>query len=450
MDTTPTRMESDLLGPLAVPANTLYGVQTQRACENFPLAGQRSLGSFPTLVRGLLLIKLAAARTNTRIGVLAPGVGEAIAAAAQELLADPDPAQFPIHHLHGGGGTSANMNANEVLANLAEERLGGQRGQYAQVHPNDHVNANQSTNDVYPAACHIAILLQWPALEAAVARLIAAFQEKIADIGAIPRLARTCLQDAVEISYGDLIGGYASMLSRARGRIELAVHALYAVPLGGTIAGRASDVPAAYFDRILPALCEATGDPRFHRSDNLFDAAQNLDDIVAVSAQLALLAAGILKLAQDLRLLSSGPEGGLGEMRLPAVQPGSSIMPGKVNPVIPEHVIQLCFKVLGNDRACAAAHEHGELDLNVWESTAVFSVLESMELLEAAAHCLRERCIVGLEVDPVRSAAHAQTIIPELTELMKRHGYSRVSAVCKEAAGDLARLRELLREHFPR
>jgi aspartate ammonia-lyase len=444
-----TRLECDLLGEVRVPAGVLYGAQTQRAVENFPLRGQRTLGGFPTLTRGLLLIKRAAAQVNGEMGLLEPAVSAAIIAAADTLLAQPDPLHFPIHHLHGGGGTSANMNANEVLANLAEERLGGRRGHYARVHPNDHVNANQSTNDVYPTACHIAVILQWPALSTALAELEASLLRQAASLHAQPHLARTCLQDAVAITFGDFFGGHAALVRRCAGRIARAVEELYAVPLGGTIVGRASDVPQPYFEAIIPALCAAAGEPRYHRSENLFDAAQNLDDLVQVSAQLALLACGPIKMAQDLRLLSSGPEAGLGELRLPAVQPGSSIMPGKVNPVIPEHAIQLSFKVLGNHRSCVAALEHGELDLNVWESTAVCGVLESMELLESAAQVLHARCIDGLEVDAERNARHTQTIIPELTALMQRYGYSRVSDICKQAEGDVTRLRQLLREAFP-
>lgn len=444
-----TRVEHDLLGKIAVPADALYGAQTQRAVSNFPLRQQRTIGEFPHLARALIHVKQAAATANLKTGCLDDSIGGAILAAARDLMANERWDQFPTHHLHGGGGTSANMNANEVLANLAEEFLGGRRGEYRLVHPNDHVNLNQSTNDVYPTACHIAAILQWPALKQALDELVARINAKGEELRSQQRIARTCLQDAVATSFADLLGGYSSLVKRNTGCIDRAVDQLHAVSLGGTIVGRAEDVPPAYMAAVIPALCDVTGDPAYRQCADLFDAAQNIDDVVRVSAEMDLLARGLVKICRDLRLMSSGPEAGFGEVILPPRQPGSSIMPGKINPVVPEFAIQLCFKVTGNHAACQAALEHGELDLNVWESTAVFSVLESMELLQCAAQSLTDKCIKGLAVDAERNNRNARTIIPLLTELMKRHGYSNVSDMCKQANGDISHLRQLLERAFP-
>lgn len=417
--------------------------------DNFPLRGQPALGEYPALIKGLIHTKQAAAGANLAAGGLDESIANAILAACRKLLAEQRyEDDFPIHALHGGGGTSANMNANEVLANLAEEILGGKRGRYERIHPNDHVNLNQSTNDVYPTACHVAVIGQWPKLAKALAGLGGRIDTKGQELRGQLRIARTCLQDAVPTSFADLLGGYSGFLARSRECIGRTVGELHAVNLGGTIVGRAQDLPAAYFQAVVPALCEATGDPAYRRAENLFDAAQNLDDLVRVSAELDLLAHGLIKICRDLRLLSSGPEAGLHEIILPAVQAGSSVMPGKVNPVIPEHAIALCFKAMGAHAACRAALDHGELDLNVWESVVVCGVLDSMQLLQAAADALAEKCIGGLQADSLRNDRNVGTIMPLLTELVKRHGYSRISRICTQAGGDLAKLRRLLKEAF--
>ncbi len=440
------RLESDLLGTVQVPVDALFGAQTQRALDNFPLGNQRAIGGFPTLIEALLLVKKAAAITNGRIGALDGEKAQAIVDAADQLLHRPRLDQFPIHSLHGGGGTSANMNVNEVLANVGEELLGGRRGRYELLHPNEHVNLHQSTNDVYPTACHIAIVLQWPFLKRALQDLSAEFERQGDEFKTQRRIARTCLQDAVDVSFHDFFQGYVGFLRRGMVRLGESVDRLYAVNLGGTIVGRREDVPAQYFQQIVPALQSVTSDARYRQGQNLFDAAQNPDDMAAVSAQLELLARGLIKIAQDLRMLSSGPQAGWGELALPAVQPGSSIMPGKVNPVIPEFMIQVAFKVIGNHAACVAGLDHGELDLNVWESSMLFAILDSMELLASGLSTLASKCVRGLSVDAEKNTRNANTIIPLLTSLAKRHGYSKITAVCKEAGGDFDRIESLLVE----
>ncbi len=452
-----TRIESDLLGNIQVPAQALYGAQTQRAIENFPVKGQRTTGSFPGLIRAMLLIKKAAAQTNREIGALDEARARAIAQAADRLLENLPAHEFPVHYLHGGGGTSANMNVNEVLANLAEELLGGRRGEYRLVRPNDDVNANQSTNDVYPTACHMAVISGWlggpplspPAiagggLRAALEALGDALDRVWSAYSDQAWLARTCYQDAVDIRFGDYLGGIASQVRRLTERLETAVDRLHAVNLGGAICGRAEDVSLAYRERIAGNLAALTGDSRYHAAPDLFDAAQNPDELLAVSAALDILARSLVKIAGDFRVLSSGPEAGLGDLALPAVQPGSSIMPGKVNPAMPEFVMQIAFRVMGNHAMCAAGLDHGELDLNVWESSMTFAVLESMELLESGLDAFVEKCVRGIRPNPVASAAHARTIVPRLARLAREHGYQRVTDVCKQAGGDTQALKKLL------
>ena len=440
------REEHDFLGPVQVPREALFGAQTQRALDNFPLSGERSIGDYPVLVEALLRIKWAAAEANRMAGFLDTEVAGAIAQGAQELIDEGACRHFPIHRLHGGGGTSANMNANEVLANRAEEILGGRRGQYRRVHPNDHVNLHQSTNDVYPTACRMAVIAAWPPLADALEKLGQVLGDQASRFQDEPRVARTCLQDAVAVTFGDLFGGYQAVLARAEHRISRDVDELHLLNLGGTIVGRPQDAPEGYRRQVLSNLRRVSGDPDYRPDPNLFDAAQNPDGMVAVSSGLDLLARALIKIAKDLRLLGSGPEAGLGEIRLPTVQPGSSIMAGKVNPVIPEFVIQCCFQVMGSHAASAGALDHGELDLNVWESVLLFNVLDSMGLLANAAHTLAERCLKEVAVVSERNRKNAGTIIPLLTELVKSRGYSAVSRICGEAGGDVQKIRELLKK----
>ncbi|MCK5157199.1 MAG: hypothetical protein KAQ69_12285 [Spirochaetales bacterium] len=441
------RIETDLLGDIKLLSKALYGAQTQRAILNFPVTSEKTIGDYTCLIYGLIKIKQASARVNGDNGFMPINITKAIIEASETVLQGHLFNQFPIHFLHGGGGTSANMNANEVLANLSEEILGGKRGQYKQVHPNDHVNLHQSTNDVYPTACHIAIIRKWPQLRDSLQRLSQTFTERAEELKQQPRIARTCLQDAVEITFGDLLSGYAAFVIRAGKRTETAVNNLHTINLGGTIVGRKMDVPETYLKNIVPALIEVTGDTEYRQADNLFDAAQNSDDLAAVSSQLNLLARGLVKIAKDFRFMGSGPETGLGEIRLPAVQPGSSIMPGKINPVIPEFLIQICFQVTGNCMASGQALAHGELDLNIWESSMVFNILESIDLLSKGIQVFEEKCVHGFKVAEDKNNKNADSIIPLLTKLMQKYGYSKISSVCKKAADDPVELRRLLRKY---
>lgn len=443
------RLEQDSLGEVTIPSDALYGAQTARAIANFPLDGQRRLGDHPAVVRGLVSVKIAAARTNGEIGAIDVPIADAIEAGAA-TLADYDMREvFPIHHLHGGGGTSANMNANEVLANLAEEHLGGRRGEYRRVDPLDHVNRNQSTNDVYPTALHLAVLDTWANLQSDLGRLVSSLDSCIERFGDDLRLARTCLVDAVATTFADLFGGYRRAVERGAERVGNMVDELKAVPLGGTIVGRRADVPPEYLDRVLDHLSDVASIEGLRHPDDFFDAAQNIDDLVAVSSALSLLAGTVSKISRDLRLLASGPEGGIGELHLPAMQPGSSAMPFKVNPVIPEFAIQLCWKVGANHHLATMGHELAELDLNVWESAVGLPILESMQLLGTAAATLAERCLEGLQPDIERNRQNATSLIPLVTDLKRSHGYRSIDELVRRSGGDVSRLRELLDEHYP-
>ena len=439
------RIERDALGEVAVPVNALYGAQTQRAVENFPVEAQPTIGDYPELVDGLLRCKLAAARTNLEVGALPGEVGDAILRVGEAALGEDLSASFPVHARHGGGGTSANMNANEVLANLAEESLGGRRGSYERVEPLAHVNLHQSTNDVYPTAVHLAMLHRWEPVRVALSGITVALEERRVAFAEHPRLARSCLQDAVPTTYGDLLGGYIALVSRAVEQAEQRVQALVEVPLGGTAVGDPSDVPDAYLAAVLDHLSSVCGGRSFTHPDPLADGLQNADTVVAVSAELAMLARALIKVAKDLRLLSSGPEAGFAEVRLPAMQPGSSAMPFKVNPVIPEFVIQLCFRVIANHREAELGLEHAELDVNVWEASTAIPTLESMALLETVGTTFVARCLEGLDVDATRSLAATETLIPTLTELAQRVGHQEVEALVAAARGDRERLWSLIR-----
>lgn len=439
------RTEFDAFGKIHVPANSLFGAHTQRAIRNFPIESQRSIGSFSDLVISLLLIKKACTITNKNIGELAETKANAIISSIDHLLANVPKHEFPIHYLHGGGGTSANMNVNEVIANLAEEKLGGKRGKYKKIHPIDHVNLNQSTNDVYPTACHMAIIRMWPKLRTSLYELESELIQTSHENIQLRRLARTCYQDAVDITFDDFLSGYTSFTRRNSERIAASVSKLYEINLGGTIIGRKSDVPREYFDNIIASLQFVTGNSDYFRSDNLFDFYQNADDLITISSTLEVLARGLLKISQDIRVLSSGPEAGLNEISIPAVQTGSSAMPGKINPVIPEFLIQICFRVIGNHAMCANTLNHGELDLNVWESSMVFSILESMELLKTGVESLAQKCISGLKINIEKNERNANSVIPLLTRLSQKYGYSMISEICSNANFELDEIRRQLR-----
>jgi aspartate ammonia-lyase len=389
-----TRIEKDLLGERAVPAGALYGIHTVRAVESLSFSG-RILGNYPDYVRALATVKKAAARANRDARVIDARRADATERACDALLRGEYLSQFPVDLLAGGGSIAVNMNVNEVIANLASEFLGGARGTYQPVHPKLHVNASQSTADVCHTAVRMTVLRRWSELRRALARCVAAFRAKAVELRPVVTISRTCLQDAGRVSLGELFGGHAEVIERRAGELAQSVRALTRINLGGTAIGSGSGAPAIYRREIVKRLNELSGQ-KFSLRANLYDAAQNIDDLGAVSAQLAMLAEVLIKMAQDLRILASGPEGGFGEIILPTVQEGSSIFPGKINPVIPETMIQCCFQVLGCERTTRLALERGELNLNVFEGAAAVNLFDAIEMMGRAVALFTERCVIGI------------------------------------------------------
>ncbi len=395
-----TRIEKDLLGERAVPADALYGIHTVRAAENLGFSG-RILANYPDYIRALATVKKAAARANRDAHVIDARRAGAIERACDELMRGEHLEQFPVDMLAGGGSIAVNMNVNEVIANLASESLDGARGSYQPVHPKLHVNASQSTADVCHTAVRMTVLGRWRGLERALSQCVVTFRAKAAELRPVVTISRTCLQDASPVSLGELFGGHAAAIARRMDELAQSLGALTRINLGGTVIGSGSGATASYRRTIVKRLNEIAGH-KFTLRPNLYDAAQNIDDLAAVSAQLALIAEVLIKVAQDLRLLSSGPEGGFGDIILPAVQEGSSIFPGKINPAIPETMLQCCFQVLGCERATRLALERGELNLNVFEGAAAVNIFDAIEMMERSVGLFAERCVRGIVANEKR------------------------------------------------
>jgi aspartate ammonia-lyase len=383
-----------LLGERAVPADALYGIQTFRAIENLSFSNH-TLGNYPDYIRALATVKKAAARANRDAHVIDARRLDAIERACDAMIRGEHLAQFPIDMLAGGGSIAVNMNVNEVIANLANEYLGGARGTYQPVHPKLHANASQSTADVCHTAVRMTVLSRWNGLRRALSRCVGAFRAKAVELRPVISISRTCLQDASRVSLGELFGAHAEVIERRSIELARSVRTLAQINLGGTAIGSGSGAPALYRRAIVKRLNEIAGQ-KFTLRRNLYDAAQNIDDLAAVSAQLAMLAEVLIKVAQDLRLLASGPEGGFGEIILPAVQEGSSFFPGKINPAVPETVLQCCFQVLGCDRATRLALERGELNLNVFEGAAAVNVFDAIEMMDRSLTLFVDRCVSGI------------------------------------------------------
>jgi aspartate ammonia-lyase len=398
--TVQARIERDALGTRAIPATALYGIHTARAVENLSFSS-RPLGGCPPYVRALATVKRATARANMEAHVLDPEPAQAIIEATAPLLAGELLEHFPVDLLGGGGSIGVHMNVNEVLANLANERLGGRRGDYAPVHPRGHVGASQSTADVCHTALRIAIITRWRLLHSALEGVTETLNGKAHGFADVPTLARTCLQDAMPTTLAVLCGGYATLLGRRTLALQRAVDALRSVSLGGTVIGSGEGAPETYRQCVVSLLGETAGCDLV-RNTNASDALQNSDDVRSVSGELAALAEALIKIAQDLRLLASGPQGGFAELILPHVQEGSSFFAGKHNPVVPETVLQCAFQVLGCDRAVQAAVEHAELYLNVFDGLAVVNILDAIEMLTRALRGFDIHCLRGLEANESR------------------------------------------------
>jgi aspartate ammonia-lyase len=433
------RFEEDAFGRVELPDDALYGIQTLRSVENLSFSG-RMLKAYPDFLAALSEVKRAAARANERAGSLPRSISQAIEEACEEIRQGYHNDQFIVDAYHGGGSIGSNMNMNEVVANLANELLGGTSGDYKPVNPAEHVNASQSTSDACHTALRIAVVRCGARLNGMLGRLIEAIERKSTELMQVPTITRTCLQDGMQDTLGTMFTGFAQGLRRRTGQLELAVIAVSAVNLGGTVIGSGVGASEAYREHVIDALNEVTGLTLRHR-DDLYDAAQNMDDLAAVSSELQLLSGLLIKIAKDFRLLSSGPEAGFGELRLPAVQAGSSFFPGKINPVIPETLIQCCFQVIGLDRSVQASLEHGELNLNVWEGLAGFNVLDSLGMMERAVALFTDKCVTGIEADESRCQQLSSSFIPVVVALKEKYGYSQVGKWLKEQSRDEFRSR---------
>lgn len=408
MTMAPTRIEHDSLGPCEVPTDALYGVRTARIVEHLSFS-RRTLGSCPEYVAAIALVKRAAARANGTARVLASDLVAAIEAATEFLPTAELAPHLPADILGGGGAIGININVNEVLANLANETLGGCRGVYAPVDPRQHVNASQSTADVCHAAARLAVIRGWPPLAAALARAGDAFDAFLARDGDVPTLARTCLRDALPTPVATLFGGHRALLRRRGAAVESALAALHSFALGATVIGTGVGAPQPYRDCVVAELAALSGLP-LRRSLHPADALQNSDDLASVSAALAQLAQAFIKLAQDVRLLASGPAGGFGELRLPVVHEGSSFFPGKANPSVAETLLQGAFQMIGADRAAQEAARAAELHLNVFDTQVAINVIDAMNLAAGALDHFAASCIEMLSVDAERCRALAAQV----------------------------------------
>ncbi|MFF5937234.1 aspartate ammonia-lyase [Streptomyces sp. NPDC012508] len=429
--TTVSRREHDLLGEREVPADAYWGIHSLRAMENFPITGT-PISVYPQLIDALAAVKEAAALANEELGLLSPAKTAAIVAACREIRGGKLHDQFVVDVVQGGAGTSTNMNANEVVANRALELLGHAKGEYQHLHPNEDVNLSQSTNDVYPTAVRIAAITAVHGLLQATAVLQDAFAAKALEFRDVLKMGRTQLQDAVPMTLGQEFSTYAVMLDEDRNRLAEAVELIHEINLGATAIGTGLNAPAAYAETARRHLAEITGMPLV-TSANLVEATQDCGAFVQLSGVLKRLAVKLSKTCNDLRLLSSGPRAGLNEINLPAVQAGSSIMPGKVNPVIPEVVNQVAFEVIGNDMTITMAAEGGQLQLNAFEPIILHSLAKSITSLRAACLTLAERCVVGItaNVDELRAAV--ENSIGLATALNPYIGYTAATAIAKEA-----------------
>jgi fumarate hydratase class II len=440
-NTSHTRTEHDSMGPVEVPEDAYYGASTMRAVLNFPISGLRFSRRF---IRVLGLIKRAAAEVNAELGLLEPRLAEAIARAADEVAEGRLDEHFVADVFQTGSGTSTNMNANEVIANRAAELLGGRRGSKL-VHPNDHVNLGQSSNDVIPTATHLSALLAIrEELVPALSALQASLSAKAEEFWPVIKTGRTHLQDATPIRLGQEFRGYAGQVERALRRLERAATDLEEVALGGTAVGTGLNTHPSFAARVCERLSAATG-LAVRETDNHFQAQNSLDAVVGCSGALRAAAIALFKIANDISWLGSGPRAGLGELALPEVQPGSSIMPGKVNPVVPEALIQVCSQVIGNDVTVTFAGHRSFFELNTMMTVAGYNLLQSIELLAAAARNFAERCVDGLRAT-ARGPEMVERGLAIATGLAPLIGYDAAAEVAKEAAGSGRTIREVARE----
>jgi aspartate ammonia-lyase len=440
-----TRTEEDLLGSKEVPGDAYYGVHTVRAVENFTISSTR-ISDLPEMVRGMVMVKKASAMANKQMHTLREDVADAIIAACDQILRDGRCMdQFPVDVYQGGAGTSVNMNTNEVVANLALERLGLEKGRYDVIDPNDHVNRCQSTNDAYPTGLCIAVYAVAEGLKAELATLADAFELKAKEFAGVLKMGRTQLQDAVPMTLGQEFMVYADLMREEIRQLNRAGEQLLEVNLGATAIGTGLNAPDGYSECVVAQLAEVTGLPVV-RADNLIEATSDTGAYVSMHAAVKRAAVKLSKICNDLRLLSSGPRTGLNEINLPEMQAGSSIMPAKVNPVMPEVVNQVCFKVIGNDVTITMAAEAGQLQLNVMEPVIAQSLFESLTLLTNACQSLRLRCVEGITANPHVCLGYVMDSIGIVTFLNPIIGHHNGDLVGRECARSGRNVREVVLE----
>ncbi|HBR98000.1 MAG TPA: aspartate ammonia-lyase [Gammaproteobacteria bacterium] len=439
-----SRLEIDLLGEASVPAHAYYGIQTKRARDNFDLSGV-PLYHFPQLVNALALVKQACARANKQLGLLEEAKASAIDQAAQRILAGEYHDQFVVDMIQGGAGTSTNMNANEMIANIGLEQMGATKGDYHRLHPNNDVNMSQSTNDAYPTAVRLAILLKHGELVQSLASLRDAFAMKGEEFAEILKMGRTQLQDAVPMTLGQEFQSFATTLGEDIERIAGLSELLKEINLGGTAIGTGINTDPKYAKLAVACLSELSGF-EFKPASDLVEASSDMGAFVLFSGMLKRLAIKLSKIANDLRMLSMGPRCGLNEINLPALQPGSSIMPGKINPVIPEAVNQVAYQVIGNDTAVTMAAEAGQLQLNAMEPLIAYNILESIRMLTQAMHMLKNRCVRDITANPERCRELVDQSIGIITAMVPYIGYENASRIAKTALKSGRGVLELIRE----
>ncbi|WP_206617944.1 aspartate ammonia-lyase [Hahella sp. KA22] len=428
---TEVRIEHDLLGDEPVPRDAYYGIQTQRAKQNFNITGV-PISHFPELINSLAMVKMAAARANQQTGQLSDAKAEVIEAACRDIINGGYHDQFIVDLIQGGAGTSTNMNANEVIANRALEIMGHVKGEYEFLHPNNDVNMSQSTNDAYPTAARLAIIFASEPLSAALSDLIKALEEKSREFADVIKMGRTQLQDAVPMTLGQEFGAYAVTLREDIDRISYAAGLLQEVNLGGTAIGTGLNAHPDYPDLAIDALADISGKP-MQLAHCLVEATSDMGAFILFSGVLKRLAVKLSKVSNDLRLLSSGPRAGFNEINLPPMQPGSSIMPGKVNPVIPEAMNQTAFQVIGNDLAITMAAEAGQLQLNAMEPLIIYNLLSGMRMLGEAIKMLETKCVVGITANKEHCENTVKNSIGIITALNPFIGYQNATRIAKKA-----------------
>jgi fumarate hydratase class II len=437
------RTETDSLGPVLVPEDALWGAQTQRAIDNFRVSGLKQHAIY---VEATALVKRAAAEVNMDLGMLDPSLGRPIVDAANRIVQGDWHDQFVVDPFQAGAGTSHNMNANEVIANVANETLGGARGLYKPVHPNDHVNMAQSTNDVIPTVLRIAASMSALTLLSVLEGLATALEAKSVAFDRVLKPGRTHLQDAVPVRLGQEFGGYARAVALDRARIERTLEMVHRLGIGGTATGTGLNSHPEYHGRMVARLGELTG-IAFLSAGNLFEPMQSAADMTDLSSALRTCAVTLSRIANDLRLLSSGPTTGLFEITLPCMQPGSSIMPGKVNPVMAEMLNMVCFHVMGNDLTIMTAAQAGQLELNVMTPIIAYNLLESLEILTNGVRLFTERCVMGISANEERCRELAERSIGLATALNAHIGYAAAAKVAQEAMSRGVSLRQVVLEH---